>query len=270
MALLNIKQLAVSGASDGDAMIYDSGTGLWAPTAIDVPAWTSVEEVQFHSQGNQTLGSDTNYTIDSKTFTKINSAKDATAMAVVNGTGLRVQPASATNIDGGDYSAPGLRRLLATVHPAITPSTPVRVAFRMAANNTANYDVALAWIDSGNTSGEMRGLGGRLYAGGQKNQVGVRLGGTMTGEVLGTYGSENCYRLEMPGGVQGGHSRLYVGTAALGAWPTSWTLLGVTKTKLSTNTIDPATMAVAFGAYRAGSGTSLVVDFSGYKIEVYE
>lgn len=268
MGKLRAKQLDQSGASDGDTLVYDSGTGLWAPTAA--AGWTSVEEVQLHTLSNQTLSSDGAVTINSKSYTRFNAASDATAMAVVNGSGLRVQPASATNIDGADYSAPGLRRLLATVYPAITPATPVRLSYRMAANASANYDFGLAWIDSGNTAGEMRALGGKLYVSAAKLYVGMRLSGTLTGEVLASYGSESCWRLEMPGGVEGGFARLYTGTAALGAWPASWTLVGSTKSKVTTGTIDPATMAVAFGALRAGSGTSLVVDFSAYKIEVFD
>jgi hypothetical protein len=116
--------------------------------------WATALDLDFTAQANQTLSPNGNYTIAGLTWTKINSAGDATAMAIVNGTGLVIQPTASTDINGITYTSPLIRTLLSGFLPANadwTTALRIWVSFGNC-NMTSNFDSAVFGVDSGNDS----------------------------------------------------------------------------------------------------------------------
>lgn len=70
-------------------------------TPVPSTGWTTLFELDFTAQPNQTLSPDGNYTIAGKSWAKLNSANDTVPMAIVAGTGLVIQPAATSSLIGG-------------------------------------------------------------------------------------------------------------------------------------------------------------------------
>lgn len=109
-----------------------------SPTAA---SWTTALDLDFTAQPNQTLATDTTYTIAGLTARKTGSAQDRTAMAIVGGTGLQIDPKQGdggstppslyNTADPGSFStnrnAPILSIPLLQVLPNLDASSAVRV-----------------------------------------------------------------------------------------------------------------------------------------------
>lgn len=101
---------------------------------VAAPGWTTTYELDFSAQPNQTINADGNYVIDGKTWAKSNSANDRVAMAIVNGTGLVIQPAISA-LAGLTRTAPMIRLPLSnlTFPSAFSKSSGMRVGIYMSA-----------------------------------------------------------------------------------------------------------------------------------------
>lgn len=105
--------------------------------------WVTTLDLDFTVQSSQTLGSDAAFTVGGLSWTKMNSANDATAMAVTNGAGLVITPNSTSNISSSTMTAPLLRIPMTTIIPNFTMMTPFRIwAWVSASNEAANFDEA--------------------------------------------------------------------------------------------------------------------------------
>lgn len=62
----------------------------WQSVALST-GWTTLLDLDFTAQANQTLTGDGNFTIAGKVWQKSNSANEAAAMAIVSGTGLNIK-----------------------------------------------------------------------------------------------------------------------------------------------------------------------------------
>lgn len=111
---------------------------------LSYPQWSTALDLDFTTQTTQTLGSDTTfnvginpYTGTNLVWTKLNTANEATAMQITNGTGLVIKPASATNISGSTFTAPALRIPLNSMIPDWTIFMPFRIWVWISSNNAA-------------------------------------------------------------------------------------------------------------------------------------
>lgn len=111
---------------------------------LSFPQWTTALDLDFTTQITTTISVDGTfnlgvnpYTGSSLVWTKLNSANEATAMQITNGTGLVIKPASATNISGSTFSAPAIRIPLNSIIPDWTVFMPFRIWVWISANNAA-------------------------------------------------------------------------------------------------------------------------------------
>lgn len=141
MAKLHLKQLAQSGAVDGNTVSYDAASGLWVPRA-----WTSAYEVDFTAQATLTL-SDGAQTIDGKSWTCANNTH-ATTFVLTNGTGVQIRPKGDSNnrYDNGDRTLPILTVPVSTLWASFDPGQHrLRVWLRFALTNGFNIGNYQGW-----------------------------------------------------------------------------------------------------------------------------
>src|SRR3990167_7030384 len=113
-------------------------------------------EVDLSAQANQTFSANGDYTIASRTWTKINTANEAAAAAIVNGSGLVIQPASSTDYNAGTRTLPGMEIRLSALFSQFSVRMGVRLWLYSTANNSAaNYDCAHTVIDCGSQTAFM-------------------------------------------------------------------------------------------------------------------
>lgn len=132
-------------------------TGVAGVTGATGPAgsgsgsagWTNVFDLDFTLQSTQTISSDGNVTIGGLTWVKGNSASDATAMVITNGTGLTITPVSVSDMGGSSSSttAPFLWISFANIFAAASGSptfdwqTSLRVLLSIGSDNeNADFD----------------------------------------------------------------------------------------------------------------------------------
>lgn len=112
------------------------------------PQWATALDLDFTTLPNQTIASDGTVTVGTSpifntglVWTKVNSASDASAMTITNGTGLIITPNSASNISGATFSAPALRIQLNSIIPNWTVFMPFRIwVWESSSNEAANND----------------------------------------------------------------------------------------------------------------------------------
>lgn len=113
--------------------------------------WQTAVDLDFTAQTTQSLATDGNYTIGGVTWTKQNSATDATPMAVTNGTGLVIKPTGSTDIQGPTYTAPLLWAPLSSLLPAAadwTTGLRLWLSLGAACNFSANFDSVVYGIST--------------------------------------------------------------------------------------------------------------------------
>lgn len=105
MTQIHPKQLSSGGASNGQALVYNSTSGLFEPASVS-ESWTNAYTVDFTSLATETLTNGTE-TLDSKSWTIANSG-NSSLFENTNGTGIRITPLgnSANRYDGGDRTLP--------------------------------------------------------------------------------------------------------------------------------------------------------------------
>jgi len=121
-----------------DNTLYLDGTGVYSsPAATGGAGYATALDLDFSAQGNQTLSSDTTYSIGGVTWTKVNSSADRVSMAVVNGSGLVIDPISASAFNGTTRTAPYIHMDLPTLIPAFYLGLPLRVWIYFSADSTS-------------------------------------------------------------------------------------------------------------------------------------
>ena len=131
-------------------------TGATGPTGPTGPSggggWTRVLDVDFSALPSTSLATNGNYTLGTLNWVKLNSAQDATAMAVVNGAGLVISPVQDTggnSIYYGSYrTSPILMLPLSQFMPtSFDWEDRIRIAIEVSAETNASassaYYVAL-------------------------------------------------------------------------------------------------------------------------------
>src|SRR5258706_9710939 len=112
------------------------------------PQWATALDLDFTTLPTQTIASNGTITVGTSpifgtglVWTKINSASDATAMTITNGTGLVITPNAASNIGGATFTAPALSIQLNSIIPDWTVFMPFRIwVCESASNEAANND----------------------------------------------------------------------------------------------------------------------------------
>jgi hypothetical protein len=120
-------------------------SGVWtaAPLGSVTSAWATALDLDFTAESNQTLSSDTTYTIGGITWTKVNSANDQTSMAVTNGTGLVISPKNNTNTYSGvTRSCPYIYTDIASIIPGYYIDQPLRIWIYISAETNFGTVVA--------------------------------------------------------------------------------------------------------------------------------
>lgn len=143
----------VSWPGDGTKLLAGDGTQVVVGDNLTLSAgelsaangsagWTTALDLDFSTLSNQTISTDGTHTVGGKTWTKQNSAREAAAMAVVNGQGLIIQPSQSTDFYNGDRSSPLLYLPLSQLGiPNLTWSTRLRLSVYFSADNlqVTNY-----------------------------------------------------------------------------------------------------------------------------------
>jgi hypothetical protein len=245
--------------------------------------WVTALDFNFATQSNQTLATDTTYTIGGVVWTKINSANDATAMAIVNGSGLEIKPVSATAYGAGTRTLPALTVNLSNLISGFYYGQPIRVWYRLASLNlAANSDSFVGCVelgtylnycffkqyDTGPTIGPagyyLDGLNGTYYSGGYLNN--------------GAYNTNDVFVGTLLGGVGGSSYVANVGVYSSG-WPSAQALnldqvftgFSAPANAISGGGYSTGALAtqwdVLVGAARYTSGTSLTAIVSNLRID---
>lgn len=107
--------------------------------------WQTALDIDFSAQSNQTLNVDQNYSIGGFTWTKFNTAQDASAMTLTNGSGIIMTPTSTANIGSSTFNSPGLRIPISSVIPSFTHTMPIRMWIYIPSDNAAAQFDGLYW-----------------------------------------------------------------------------------------------------------------------------
>lgn len=264
----------------GGVINFLRADGSWQlPTGAAGAGWVTDLDLDFTAEANQTLSSNTTYSIGGLTWTKINSANDNVAMAVVNGSGLVIQPKSTSDISG--LTLPALRTPLSVIIGGMLMSTRFRVWFYTSANNAAaQHDAAFYAVERPNAS-PASGLSSfwmqlPRYNSGQKR---VECYSMTNGSAVGTERfsaaatTANVAVIECTSGLQFGDFSFLTGTWSSG-WPAAAALdmFGVRRPNLSDCALleylgAASTWGIMIGAFRAASATSLSITVARMKVE---
>ena len=113
-----------------------------------VEMWHTALDLDFRTDGAQTLSTDGTYTIGKKTWTKSGSANDRAAMAITS-SGLEIKPASAGDWFDSTYTSTKLHIPLWSLGKAAAFGRQIRITIVIASDNpTANYDYLAFGISS--------------------------------------------------------------------------------------------------------------------------
>lgn len=205
--------------------------------ALSYPQWATALDLDFTTQITATLGTDTTfnvgvnpYTGNSLVWTKVNSANEATAMQLTNGSGLVIKPAAATNISGSSFTAPALRIPLNSIIPDWTIFMPFRIWVWVSNTNvTANNDqmvfgtfIATSGVANQLTYSHWQGYAGATNGyGSQVTVLNSSVTATSTSVPFAvsplnpsTATTNNVGIMACPGGVLGGSSPLLIGSSS--------------------------------------------------------
>lgn len=137
----------------GDSSLYQDGNGNYStPSATGGAGWVTALDTDFTAESSQTLTTDGNYTIGGQTWVKVNSANDATAMSVTNGTGLVIVPKSPTVWALGTKSAPAIELDMGTIISGYYIDMPLRIWVYVSADNSTSATLELGGVVLDNLS----------------------------------------------------------------------------------------------------------------------
>ncbi len=293
MAYLFPKPLLTSAGSNGSVPVSDGTT--FVPTANVGPTagvnvgWVTAYDVDLTAQGSQSLSADQNYTINSKTWTKVNSNCDNVAMALTSGVGLVIQPkngGAASNYDiqaGAQRTCPLLSLPLAQIGTVLTQDFGVRIwVYNSVTNAAANFDNAVFGLDNasgaqatnisyvgvrGYTAASTIGIGCQTYY--TSGASGTARQAWFATDALTIGAANNVAVLEIPS-LAGTTARLRYGSYSSG-WPTEANLItgrtGVGAGLANITGLTPALMQVVLGAMRFNSATAFSTTFARLRVD---
>lgn len=260
----------------GDVVVSGSIT-----TTHGVNGWVTID-IDFSAQPSQTLGSDTTYTIAGLTWTKVNSSGDATAMAIVSGSGLVITPVSSTDWYGPvTFTEPIIEIPLATIIPNFDLMMPMRATMYVSSSNeAANYDHATLALHYGHLSASYasRRVYGAPSAAAVNNFLDIALNGARFYQGNTVNSSNRVYQISLPMGAIGFVAAALTANYATNAMPTQPSFvpcgqysatnpLGGSTIVTAPYTGNSSEWKVAVGAGRAGSGTSYVATIKSLRVE---
>jgi hypothetical protein len=121
-------------ANNGDVMTTVGGVAAWAtPASPPNYGWQTASLTDFTLLPNQTLGTNGAVTIGTLSGTRVNSANDATTLAISNGAGLVIQPVQSVVFASGSagsvaYNAPGVNFAMTSIIPGWHLNMPFRIS----------------------------------------------------------------------------------------------------------------------------------------------
>jgi len=267
-------------ASPNDATKYLSGTTIpsyTVPSATGGAGWTTLTDIDFTTLANQTFATDGTYTVAGLTATKGNSVNDATAMAIVSGTGLNIIPAATGDWNGTTRTAPYLSFVMTDLAPGYYINLPIRIWLYLKTNNitaagqaagffldnfgtsTTDVQVSQSWV---NSSGTKSINNGTVIAGASATfqQVASPIDTT-----------DNVMVFEMPNGRFNSVLASYKGAYSSG-WPSPTTLIpiirgGTVTGVLTTDVVTGLPSRLGIMGRRAGSGTAVSFTIGRLRVE---
>lgn len=249
-------------------------------------SWLTALDLDLTSLGNQTLNTDTTFSIGGLTWTKMNSANDASAMTLTNGSGIIVTPNSTSNISASTFTPPAIRIPVTSIIPNFTSITPIRVwVWISSSNEAANFDEAVWGITVPNagfpnqmTYNCYRGFAGA--ANGWGSQITMLNSNVLfTTPAAQPTSTNRVGVMTMPSGTMGGLAPLLTGTTVTGGvWPSLQSLTMTTiaaSTSAASGSISTSSSGAHalnelnffFGAIRGGSATSFTCTFARIRVD---
>lgn len=240
-------------------------------------------DLDFTAQGSQTFSSNTNYTIDGKTWT-VGNQGNSSVFDILNGTGLRISPNAGTNYYGGAASQPYIKIKLSDLYASIDWDTPIRVSIYSTDNQAANYDqtyvgistadlITMAfWAISGHDSGQSVN---RIYSLSGELNSGTPTGASNTTLFGGGY---DVMTLDLSDGLGKMSAYMQVGTSVAGALPARTTMKAGSKVLFGSGQtpyysggvpVDPGDMVLWLGNVKVSSGTAFQSIYKKLKVEVF-
>ncbi len=268
--------LAALGTALKVPRVNAAGTALEYVTPATVSGFQTALDFDFSAQANLTMATDTTYTFGGYTFTKINSANDLVAAAIVNGQGLVLRPnGSTTDYDAGNRSTPALYVPLAQVIPSFERGMRVRMWMRILADNIgANFDQAVMALEAGATMSYVQRL---VFSTSRKQKAALNINSTGIASTPddttdAALANSDVFMLDVE--IGGPFVRCYTGLWS-GGWPAHSTLRfrdqllvnSSTANNLATRITGTTAWNALLGAGRYTSGTALSVTFSHLKVE---
>lgn len=190
-------------------------------TTTVVPRWRTILDLDFTALPDQTLTLDGAHTVGGVAFTKGNTATEVAPMAVVNGTGLVIQPVGTTDITNTTLTAPWLSVPLIDIEPNLRWDMPVRVWAR----STGIINQSYKGCDFGlhRPEDNTRYMAKHMYwtsgAGGVTSEIWAIIGGVNAASFLHPDNDDDLYVIELNTGIIA--QNYWLGTALWGgSYPT--------------------------------------------------
>jgi hypothetical protein len=241
---------ALAPGSDGYVLVThgSSADPDWEPVGAVNTNWVTIIDLDFSAQSNQTLSSNTTYTIgtdingNNLTWTKANSANDSVAMAVVNGSGLVIQPSTTGSYSDTTRTAPYIKLDLATYITNYYIGMPIQIWIYISADSLANTpDMVFCGLDnlsSSDSTIDQTVIGRRIGnpTGTQKSlRYAPGLAAAVTAHDVASAldSTDRVMMLSYPIGRSNGNATFYKGTYSSG-WPAYSALIPYGRTTSAT------------------------------------
>jgi len=234
-------------------------------------------EVDLSAEATQSLSANQDYTIAGKTWTKVNSTNDQTAMALTNGTGLVITPKAGStdySADGSTRTVPMLKTRLDGIITNFHPGMWIRAwAYVSASNHAANFDSAILALENGTNLSHVLKRGYSSSASPNPGFIKHTIcAATGTYRACGLSDTHNVMVVEASPLVQAFPStKTYSGTYSSG-FPALSSLSGHLVSTNGNTTIpigaaDPTAWMLVLGALRYQSVTSYACTFARVRLE---
>ena len=189
--------------------------------------WQTVLDLDFSGQISQSLATDGPKTIGGLVWTKSNSVNDQVPMALVNGSGVIIQPNSACDYHGGTRTCPMLSIPLSSLLAGISLRGGVRIWCYISADTLADdgypaYENSLLAVDSGSMTWSWQSSRGVQNAGGGTFALKRTINNssdTVVPSNVAAFASNQVHILEVP--VLGG----FDSSVLYGPWSAGWPAL---------------------------------------------
>lgn len=228
--------------------------------------WQDVLDVDFAALPSLSPISNGVNVIGGWNWTKENSAADAVALAIVNGTGLVYQPVASSGIypPGPTRTGPILRIDPPQLYPRYTFGTGLKIWVYFTLNNALDFDHLKMVVETATAAANVSCQVMRLTNGGDRWGFNSYYnGGVLVNAYTATDLSDNVMVMELPDGILGNDWRLSTGTYSSG-WPADEILrtqhiaspLG-TGRDVTGQVTEASAVNILLECGRDGSGTSL-------------